>query len=121
VIFAREITDPLTSLVKKLDQTTADNSSCRMGSFITFLNDDEGLEKQLKDLADKEKLKHIVLTIEANKAGPRSWKIDKDADITVILYSKRKVAANYAFKKGEFKEGDVEKIVADVKKITPEK
>jgi hypothetical protein len=121
VIFAREITDPLTSLVKKLDQATADNSSCRMGSFVTFLNDDESLEKKLKDLAEKEKIKKLVLTIEPNSAGPRSWKIDKDADVTVILYTGRKVKANYAFKKGELKDSDIEKIVTDVKKIVPEK
>jgi hypothetical protein len=121
VIFAREITDPLTSLVKKLDQATADNSACRMGSFIVLLNDDDNLEKKLKDLADKEKIKKLVLTLEPNAAGPGSWKINKEADVTVVLYNKRKVAANYAFKKGELKDGDIEKIVGDVKKITPEK
>ena len=42
-------------------------------------------------------------------------------DVTVVLYTHRVVKANYAFKKGQMTEQDVEKIVTDVKKILPEK
>ena len=120
MIFAREISDNLTSLVKKIDQATGANSSCSMGSFVVFCNDDEGLEKKLKELADKEKLRDIVLTID-NPSGPPKWKIAKDADVTVLLYVGHKVKANFAFKKGDLKTEDVEKIVGDVKKILPMK
>jgi hypothetical protein len=120
MIFAREISDPLTSLVKKIDAATAKNSDCRMGSFVVFLTDDEGLETKLKELAKKEKIDHTVLTID-NPAGPRPYSIAKDADVTVVLYTNRNVKANYAFKKGEMKEADVEKIVGDVSKILPQK
>ena len=50
-------------------------------------------------------------------AGPKAWKIAKDADVTVILYSKGKVAVNHAFKKGDFKSGDIEKVVGGLPKI----
>src|SRR6516164_5208988 len=114
------MSDALTSLVKKIDQATADNKGCHMGSFVVLLNDDESLEKKLKELSDKEKLEKVVLTID-NKSGPASWKIAKDADVTVVLYAHHSVKANYSFKKGEFSDADVDKIVADVKKILPEK
>ncbi len=91
-----------------------------MGSFVVICSDDEGLEKKLKELAEKEKLQKVVLTID-NKSGPPSWRIAKDADVTVVLYNRRQVKANYAFKKGELKSEDIEKIVGDVKKIVPEK
>jgi hypothetical protein len=45
-------------------------------------------------------------------------KVDKDAHITVVLYVNREVKANYAFKKGEMKDADVEKILKDLPKIT---
>lgn len=118
MIFAREISDGLTSLVKKIDAATADNSKCKMGSFVVFCSDEESLEKKLKDLAEKEGLKHIVLTID-QPAGPKSYKIAKDADLTVVLYNKHNVKANYAFKKGELKDSDVETIVAGLKEILP--
>src|SRR6516162_6726754 len=119
MIFAREINDGLTSLVKKIDEATDKNSDCRIGSFVVFCSDDEGLEKKLKTLADKEKLKHIVLTID-NPAGPKAYKVAKDADVTVVLYTKSKVKVNYAFKKGELKDKEIDKIVSEVSKILPE-
>jgi hypothetical protein len=120
MIFAREVSDPLTSLVKKIDTATAKNSSCKMGSFVVFCSDDQGLEEKLKDLAKKENLDHIVLTID-NPTGPPKYKVAKDADVTVVLYERQQVKANYAFKKGEMKDKDIEKIVADLSKILPEK
>ena len=120
MIFAREISDPLTSLVKKLDDVTGKNTDCRMGSFVVFCSDDEKLEKALRELGEKQKLKHLVLTID-NPAGPLDYKVAKGADITVVLYTGYLVKANYSFKKGEMTAKDVDKIVADLSKILPEK
>ena len=55
-----------------------------------------------------------------NPAGPRGYKVAKDADVTVVLYQGRKVKANYAFKKGDLKDKDIDKILADVSKILPD-
>jgi len=120
MIFAREVTPGLTSLVKKIDEATAKNSDSRMGSFVVFLSDEEGLEQKLKDLAKKEGLKKVVLTID-NPSGPKGYEVSKNADVTVVLYNKRTVKANYAFKKGELKDKDIEAVVSDVAKILPDK
>jgi hypothetical protein len=120
VIFAREISDPLTSLVKKIDEATAKNSDCKMGSFVVFCSKEEGLEKKLKELASKEKLSKTILTLD-NPAGPSDYKIAKDADVTVILYTKKTAKVNHAFKKGEMKESDVEKILGELDQILPKK
>ena len=116
MIFAREITDDLTSLVKKIDAETGKNKSARMGSFIVFLSNDEGMEEKLKDLAKKAGLKNIILTLD-NPAGPNRYNINKDADVTVVLYNKRTVKANHAYKKGEFKTKEVETVIKDLSKI----
>jgi hypothetical protein len=126
MIFAREVSGPLTSLVKKIDAETVKNKDAKMGSFVVFLSDDEKLEKTLKDLSEKEKLEKIALAIDSPR-GPEGYEIAKDADITVVLYqgsppySKGAVKANYAFKKGELKDKDIDKIVADLAKILPDK
>jgi hypothetical protein len=118
VVFAREITDGLTGLVKKLDDATAKNSDCSMGCFVVFLSDDEGLEQKLKSLAKKEGLKKTVLTID-NPAGPRGYNVSKEAEVTVLLYNRKTVKVNHAYKKGELKEKDVNQIVSEVSKILP--
>jgi hypothetical protein len=118
VVFARCAECPATQkLIKALDAATAKHSDCEMGSFVVFCADDDKLEGKLKELADKEHLKKIVLTIDT-PTGPAKYNISKDADVTVLLYKNREVKANYAFKKGELKDGDVDAIVADVSKIT---
>jgi hypothetical protein len=119
MIFARDLTGPLTSLVKQIDKATAKNSGCSMGSFIVFLNDDEKLEKTLKEFSDKENLKHTIITLMTDPVGPKPYKIAKDADVTVVLYTDRTVKANYAFPKGKMTDSDVSKIVEDVSKIVP--
>jgi hypothetical protein len=120
VVFAREVTPEVTKLIKKLDECTAKNEECKMGSYVVFLCEKEGLEKDLKAMADKEKLSKIVLSID-NPAGPQEYKISKDADVTVLLYTKHIVKANHAFKKGELKDKDIETVVKDLSKILPEK
>ena len=119
-MFAREVTPGLTSLVKKIDAATAENKSCKMGSFVVFCSDDKDLEAKLKELADKEGLKQCVLSLD-NPAGPNGYEVAKGADITVVLYNRQKVAANHAFKKGDLNTKAIDAILADVPKILPEK
>ena|ERR1043165_4322460 len=120
MIFAREVSDPLTSLVKKIDAETAKNSKARMGSFVVFTSDDEKLEGQLKDLATKQSIKQTILSID-NPAGPKGYNVSKDADVTVVFYNNRKVMANHAFKKGELNAAAIERIMADLPKILASK
>jgi hypothetical protein len=112
------MSDTLTSLVKRIDQVTAEHPDALLGSFVVMLSDDEALEKQLKALAAREKLRKVVLTID-NKAGPPKWRIARDADVTVVLYGHGMVKANHAFRKGELMKADVDRILADLSKILP--
>ena len=73
-----------------------------------------------KDLADKEKIKNTILSID-NPAGPKGCKISKSADVTVVLYVDRTCKANFTFKKGELTEKDADKVIADLTKILPAK
>ena len=119
VVFAREITPRLTSLVKKLDEATLKNDACQMGSFVVMLNDSDNLQKELKELAKKEKIQHSILTID-NPEGPEGYNIPPEAEVTVVLYTKLTVKANHAFKKGDLNDKAIEAIVADLGKILPE-
>src|SRR5262245_60411402 len=100
MIFAREASDNLTSLVKKIDAATVKNADKKMCSFIVFLTDDEKAPDNLKALAEKEGIKKLIVSVD-NPTGPPAYKIAKDADVTVVLYNNRKVEANHAFRKGD--------------------
>ena len=120
MIFARNCECPMTAaLIKKVEACCAKNDDCQLGAFVVFCTDDSTAEAKLKAMADKENLKKVVLSTEG-AAGPAKYKFAKDADVTVVLYTKREVKANHSFKAGELKDESIEKILADVKKIAPE-
>jgi len=120
MVFARQTSPALTKLIKKMDEATVKNKGAHMGSFVVFLNDSETLADELKQLAQKENVQQCILAID-NPAGPNSYNVAKDADITVVLYTNRTVKANHAYKKGELKDKDIDQIVADLSKILPQK
>jgi hypothetical protein len=116
MIFAREVTPELTRLIKQIDDQTAKNQRARMGSFVVFLSDKEGLAGQLKGLAQNEALKHIVLSID-NPAGPEKYSVARDAQVTVVLYSDHIVRNNYAFRTGQLNDQAINQIVAAIPKV----
>jgi hypothetical protein len=116
MIFAREVSDTLTSLVKKIEAQTAINSDKRMGSFVVFLSESESLKEQLTALAKKAELDKCILSVDKAE-GPQGYGVAKDADITVVLYRKQVVEANFAFRKGELNEAALAAIVGDLPRI----
>ena len=116
VVFAREANPAVAKLLKQLDEATVKNAGKDMGSYAVFCSDKDGLDKALTKLAQEQKLTKLVLSID-NPAGPKSYEISKDAEVTVLLYVDHTVKANHAFKKGELNDAAITKIVADVAKI----
>ncbi|HMF13063.1 MAG TPA: hypothetical protein VKE94_12185 [Gemmataceae bacterium] len=116
MVFARDLSAPVTSLVKKIEACTDKNKDKKMCSFAVFMSDDENLEKKLKEFAEKDKIDKCALTID-NPSGPGPYKIAKDADVTVLLYVKKHVKVNHAFKKGELNDEAIAKVLKDVPKM----
>ncbi|MBY0513927.1 MAG: hypothetical protein K2P78_08455 [Gemmataceae bacterium] len=118
MIFARTPGDPaLQKLIKQVDEKIAANKDARIGSFVVYLTaDSKKIEPEIKGFADKQGIKNVVLTTDT-PTGPEAYKIAKDADVTVVLYTKRNVKANYTFEKGKMTDKDVEKVLADLPKI----
>jgi hypothetical protein len=120
MVFARETTGPLTSLVKKLDEATVKNNEQKLSSFVVFLSDNPGTAEKLTGLAAKEKIEKTILAL-GEAAGPDGYSIAAEADVTVVFYTGRSVKANYAFKKGKMTLDDVTPIIGDLPKILPSK
>jgi len=121
MVYAREINAPVVQLIKKLDEATRTHQKERLGSYLVLLCEPLDREKELKALAEKEKIQRIHLAMAA--PHPRfQAKFGTEAETTVILAtSQRQVQASYAYRKGELKEKNIEKILADLPKILPKK
>ena len=117
-IFAREITDDLASLVKQVDEVVGKNADKKMAAFLVLLAEDaDAAAAKLEEMAKKHGIKNVPLTIFDGDAGPGSYKIAKDAELTVMMWLKRDVKVNHALKKGKLDAQTTKKIVADTETI----
>jgi uncharacterized protein (TIGR03067 family) len=121
LVFTREISPPLISLITKTNAALGQHKAAKLRGAVVFLGDEDWLtDRRLTGVMSDAKLKDIVLATDKG-AGPAGYKIHKDAGVTVLLYARQTVRANFAFSKGTLTEADVIKMLADVTKILPAK
>ena len=117
-IFAREMTPEVVALVKQIDGIVGKNEEKKMAAFVTLLtNDPDKDEATLKEIAKKQGLKNVPLTVFDGVAGPDGYKIAEKANLTVTMWVESDVKASHAFGKGEYKTANAKAIVEDTKKI----
>ncbi|HEV3165831.1 MAG TPA: hypothetical protein VGZ22_17515 [Isosphaeraceae bacterium] len=114
-VFARKTSEPLTSLVKQIDEKIGENGQLK--SFVVVLTSKgDKTADDLKKLAKDASIKHVPLTMLQDPAGPPDYELAKDADITVLMWKGHKVKVNRAYK-GELTDQEVRTIVADIPKV----
>ncbi len=117
-IFAREMTPEVVALVKEIDGLVGKNGEKKMAAFVTLLtNDPDKDEAKLKEIAKKEGLKNVPLTVFDGVAGPDGYKIAEKANLTVTMWVDSDVKASHAFAKGGYKASNAKAIIEDTKKI----
>jgi hypothetical protein len=116
VIFANEITPAVVDLIKKIDVATAVNKERGLGSYTVLCSDVPGQDRQLQTLVRQLQIQHTILTL-YKAGGPERYRLDPEAEVTVILYNHLTVKANHAFKKGELNEAGVSAILTDLGKM----
>lgn len=119
MIFARELTDPVKALIKAVDEAVGKEKE--LGSFVVLLRkQDDSFDLELKLWARREKVKHVLFAT-MEPPGAKECLLNADADVTVVFYVNRKVETNHAYRKGEFKEVEVSRLLRDVPRILPQK
>jgi hypothetical protein len=100
VVFARSTSDPLGTLLTKLDAAAIANKDTGAKVWMTLLADKADLDA-LARWAQKQGVKGAPVGAFEDADGPPSYKLHRDADVTVIIFAKQKVVANFAFRAGE--------------------
>ena len=115
VVFARTLSEPLAKLLGKLEAAGQEKKDSGYKVWMTQLTASADLDA-LAQWAQKRGLKTVPIGAFEDADGPPSYKLSKDADVTVILFTKQKVVANFAFRSGELND----KTIEDVLKAVPD-
>ncbi len=108
----------MASLAKALDKAVAANQDKQLSAFIVLLtNDGKVAERKLAAFAKKHNIEYVPLTY-IEGPPPSSYKIDKDAAVTVILWKAVKVVKSVGYTgTTDLKSEVVKSIVRDVENM----
>ncbi len=118
MIFARQPNEKLAMLVTELDKVVGANAEKKMGSFVNLIgHKQEDAKKAATQLIDKTKAAHVAIVVPTEQNGPKEYKLDPNADVTVLIYKGGKVEANHAISAGALDDKMVKMIIKDTAKI----
>jgi hypothetical protein len=122
IIFARQLSDPLGKLVSTLNKAVAEQKATDLRAWVTFLTDDQvSLDPKVVGWSKKHATGGIPLGVFEDPIGPPAYLLSRDADVTVLLAVKQKVAANFAYRAGELNDAAIFEIVGALPKILEQK
>ncbi len=117
-IFAKEMTDEVAALTKELDGVVAKNRDQKMAGFVVLLSSDpKAAAASLTKTAEKMKIEQLPLTTFKGTEGPKGYKINEKADVTVMMWVEGTVKVSEGFNKGDLTKDAIAKLVASTKTI----
>ena len=122
VVFAHTLTDPLGKLVVQLDKAVTDHKKADLHVWVTFLSDQQlELDPKLVKWSERFAIRSVPLGIFEDPLGPPSYQLSKDADVTVLMFVKQKVVANFALRTGDLNDDKIKEIMTALPRIVSEK
>jgi hypothetical protein len=115
VVFARSLNEPLAKLVQGLDKAGVEYKASGFRSWVTFLSEDHtSLDPKVVDWAKRHAIRNVPLGVFEDPDGPPSYRLGRDAEVTVLLFVRQKVVANFAFRAGELTDQKVSEVLKTV-------
>jgi hypothetical protein len=116
VVFARSLSVPLGKLLAKLDQEALTRKDTGFKAWMTQLANKADLDA-LSQWSQNQGLKSVPVGTFEDADGPPAYLLAEDADVTVLLFVKEKVIANYAFRSKELNDKAIDEIMKTVPKL----
>jgi hypothetical protein len=119
--------DALLDLLKKLDAAVEKNQNTRLASFVVFLTEkmvndkiidlvtmDDEREQEVALIEARTKnaeLKNLAVALDVYPAIKELYRLQDQAEVTVIIYNKLKVLSTLVFPKDDLNEAGVQKVL----------
>lgn len=102
VVFARRPTDTLGKLVGSLDKAVAEHAKEELRAWVTVLDDGKpDLEDRVTKWGQTHAVRKVPIGVFEDADGPPSYQLNREADVTVVMFVKNRVVANFAFRADE--------------------
>jgi hypothetical protein len=119
IVFARTLSNPLGKLAAGLDKALAEYKKNDLRSWVTLLHADQSkIDPDVLKWSKKHSLRGLSVGVFEDVDGPPSYRLHRDADVTVLLVVKQKVVANFAFRAGELNDKKNREVLETIPKIT---
>jgi hypothetical protein len=119
IVFARTVSEPLGRLLKGLDQAMLTHQKAELRGWTTFLSDSQPtLEPKLVEWSRELGLRNLPVGVFEDLDGPPSYRLNREADVTLLLSVKQKVVANFAFRSDELTDEKIKEVIDTISKTT---
>jgi hypothetical protein len=116
------LNDPLGKIVLQLDKAQADHKAAGLRVWVTFLHDDQpSFDAKVVKWGQDHAIHGVPLGVFEDAGGPPSYRLAGDADVTVLLFVRQKVAANFAFRVGELNDEQIDEVMKALSRIVGKK
>jgi hypothetical protein len=121
IVFSRKVSDPLGKLLVKCDDWLLAQPKDSARAWMTVLGEKTISLDDLSKWSKQAGVKTVPTGVFDDSIGPPTYKLHNEAEVTVLLYVKQKVVANFAFRAGELNDESIKKIVETLPRLTEKK
>jgi len=120
VVFVRTLNEPIGKLLAKLDAEMGTRKDSGFKVWLTQLTGKAELD-ELAKWSKSQGIKNAPVGAFEDVDGPPSYKLQNDAEVTVLLFVKEKVVANFAYRPGEFTEKQIPEVMKQLPRLFADK
>ncbi len=118
IVFARSLGEPLGKLAHELDRALNQHKNSELRAWVTFLSDDQtSLDPKVVQWGQKHATGTVPLAVFEDRDGPPTYRLARDADVTILLSTRQRVVANFAFRAGELTDDRVREVLGALPQI----
>jgi len=116
MVFARDTGAGVAKLAKELDAAVAESDEMQLKGLLTLLGSDAAaLEESAVKFVKTSGVKNVpVVLADELETGPSNYKLDRDAEVTVVVANDSQVVATHTF---DAETVDVAAVMKDVKQM----
>ena len=119
IVFTRSLSDPLGKLAVGLGRALSEYKKNDLRAWITLLHEDQSkIDADVLKWVKTHTVHSVPVGVFEDIDGPPSYRLNRDADVTILLAVKQKVVANYAFRAGELNAAKIKELLEAIPKIT---